>query len=91
MWEPSVKFALESRQRMENTDASSLWCFLTSLRVLRLRGVESSGSDPPAEVLLAGDPDVGPDVEVRGSSWKTHLLSGLQTQQVSGLNDSSTS
>lgn len=85
---PSIKNALESRRMMENLDVSSLWCFLTSLCVLRLRRVESGRSDPPAEVLLAGDPDVGPHVEVRGSSWKTHLLSGLQAQQVSVLDDS---
>lgn len=50
---------------------------------LRVRGAESVRPDQPAEVLLAGDPDAGPDVEVRGPPGKAHLLSGLQTQQVS--------
>lgn len=49
----------------------------------RFCGAEFSGPDPPAQVLLARDPDVGPDVEVGGSSRKTDLLSRLQTQQVS--------
>lgn len=56
---------------------------LSFMSVCRFRGAESSGPDPPVEVLLAGDPDVGPDVAVGGPSWKTHLLSRLQTQQVS--------
>lgn len=59
------------------------------LFVCRLRGAESSRPDPPVEVLLAGDPDVGPDVALCGPSWKTHLLSRLQTQQVSTLGTSS--
>lgn len=51
---------------------------------LRVRGAESGRPDQPAQVLLAGDPDAGPDMEVRGPPGQTHLLSGLQTQQVSG-------
>lgn len=52
--------------------------------VFRLRRAEPSGPDPPAQVLLAGDPDAGADLEVGGSSRKAHLLSGLQTEPVSG-------
>lgn len=50
--------------------------------LLRLCRVESNRPNPPAEVLLVGDPHAGPDVEVGGSSWKTNLLSRFQTQQV---------
>lgn len=63
--------------------ANELKSLASSVAVGRFRGAEFSRPDPPAQVLLAGDPDVGPDVEVRGSSWETDLLTRLQTQQVS--------
>lgn len=53
--------------------------------LLRLCRVESNRPNPPAEVLLVGDPHAGLDVEVGGSSWKTNLLSRCQTQQVKGI------
>lgn len=53
-----------------------------SVAAIRFCRAEFGRPDPPAQVLLAGDPDVGPDVEVRGPSWKTDLLTRLQTQQV---------
>lgn len=43
----------------------------SSYRVFR---AEPLRPDPPAEMLLAGDPDAGPDLEVSGPSWETHLL-----------------
>lgn len=64
---------------------------MCSVAVVRFRGAEFSRPDPPAEVLLAGDPDAGPDVEVRGPSWKTHLLTRLQAQQVNGFSSRASS
>lgn len=55
---------------------------VSPVAVTRFCGAEFNRPDPPAQVLLAGDPDAGPDVEVRGPSWKTDLLTRLQTQQV---------
>lgn len=63
--------------------ANELQSSASSVAVLRFCGAEFGRPDPPAQVLLAGDPDAGPDVEVRGSSRETDLLARLQTQQVS--------
>lgn len=41
---------------------------------LRVRGAQPPGSGSSAGVLLAGGADDGTDVEVSGSSRKTHLL-----------------